>query len=293
MNIIGHKKIVDRLHRSINGDSLAQAYVFSGPEGVGKFTVALDFANQVVSATQDKTSQDISLIEPEVEEKKGVIKKKDIKIEAIRELQRQLSRSSFAGGYKLAIINDADRLNRSAQNALLKTLEEPNEKIILILVAHNEKRLLPTILSRCQKIRFGLVDRGQLAAFVPEGARDKDKLLFWSLGRPGFLVRMLEDQGEVKSKMEVVAEFNGLFRNSLVEKFYFAEEMSKDSQMLIAKMELWLVILREALLGNHKITDISQEKAMYLHGRIGEAMEVIKNTNANARLALENLLIDF
>ncbi|PIP27427.1 MAG: DNA polymerase III subunit delta', partial [Candidatus Moranbacteria bacterium CG23_combo_of_CG06-09_8_20_14_all_39_10] len=166
MEIIGHQKIINLLDRAIAKDAVSHAYLFSGPESVGKFTVALDFAERLIGNI-DSISSDLISIKPEIEENKGVIKKLDIKIEAIRNLLHKLSLTSVGGRYKVVIIDDADRLNRTAQNALLKTLEEPNAKVVLILVCQDERKLLPTIISRCQKMRFGLVKEAEIEKIVP------------------------------------------------------------------------------------------------------------------------------
>ena len=92
MDIIGHKKIINLIEKSIREDKVSHAYLFSGPEKVGKYTIALQFAN-IITKNNEKYNADIKVLSPEVEEKKGITKKKDINIESVRELGRWLSLS--------------------------------------------------------------------------------------------------------------------------------------------------------------------------------------------------------
>jgi len=292
MEIIGHQKIINLLDRAIAKDAVSHAYLFSGPESVGKFTVALDFAERLIGNI-DSISSDLLSIKPEIEENKGVIKKLDIKIEAIRNLLHKLSLTSVGGRYKVVIIDDADRLNRTAQNALLKTLEEPNAKVVLILVCQDERKLLPTIISRCQKMRFGLLKEAEIEKIVPNGAINKKEVIFWSVGRPGIAMSILNNPTELGWRQDTLQEFGGLFSKNVSEKFVLAEAWSKDIGELHKKLKLWLIILRLAMLGKSQSAKVAPEAALILIEAIAESVKTIKETNSNTRLILENLLLKF
>lgn len=157
--IQGHDKIVNVLRHMAVSRRFPHALLFCGPEGVGKRTTAVALAQALlctkgaeacdVCTACVRVSQgnhpDLVVVEPE----KGIIP-----IDRIRMLKRDLGRKSFAGGYKLCIIDDAEKMNEQAQNALLKTLEEPTPDTLLILVSGYPYLLLPTIISRCQRFRF-------------------------------------------------------------------------------------------------------------------------------------------
>ncbi len=160
-----------RLSTAFNADQLAHAYLFSGKKGLGKFLFVQAFANFMLclSPVIDKNNSsacrlacgqctncrkgggaahpDIFRIEPE----EG---SNNIKIEQIRALSEFVTRSSHSGAAKIAIIQDAHLLNRSAANALLNTLEEPNNNTHLFLVSGLPGRLIATVRSRCQKLHF-------------------------------------------------------------------------------------------------------------------------------------------
>lgn len=291
MDIIGHQKILELLNKSIVRGTIAQAYLFSGPEHLGKFTVALDFA-QRLSGSSLEINPDLIVIRPEIEEKKGIVRKLDIKVEKVRDLEHQLGLTATGGKYKVAVIDDADRLNITAQNALLKTLEEPNEKVILILVAKDERKLLPTILSRCQKIKFGPVSQAELEKRIEEGEKEKAAILFWSLGRPGLMLEFLRDREELIFRENSLKELQQIFERRAEEKLALAESLSKDTRLAAKKLNLWLVILRENFLGR-KAGAVGQVQAFRLAGEISRSLESLRDTNASARLTLENLLLQF
>ncbi|HEX7586255.1 MAG TPA: AAA family ATPase [Patescibacteria group bacterium] len=305
MTIIGHSKIIKILDRSIKKEKVAQAYIFSGPMGVGKFTVALNFSKKLLGigpstgsisslqARSGRVNPDLIIITPEVEEKKGILKKKDIKIEKIRELQHLIALSSSGGQYRVVIIDDADRLNKASQNALLKTLEEPNRGLVLILVVQDEKKILPTIMSRCQKIKFGTVMRSDLEKIIPSGTKEKEEIIFWSLGRPGLMVELSKNNDELDFRIEALGLLKGLFTKNIPEKFSFAEKLSKDINLAEKTLNIWMVALRESLLGEKRLINFSQSGSLKLIDEIGESLGIIKNTNSNAKLILENLFLNF
>jgi DNA polymerase-3 subunit delta' len=154
--IQGHSKQLEALRRSLKTGRLHHAYLLLGPEGVGKKTVALSLAKAIhCSETQDDfcgycdpcmriisgNHPDVRIIEP-------LPGKKEISIQQVREVEKELSYRSFSGGRKIAIIDPATLLNAPAQNALLKTLEEPPQDSLLVLIAVNAGPLLPTVGSR-------------------------------------------------------------------------------------------------------------------------------------------------
>jgi DNA polymerase-3 subunit delta' len=290
MNIVGHQKITDFLTKSIERNSISQAYLFCGPEHLGKFMVALDFAKKITGSNKE-INPDIMIVSPEIEKKKGIIKTKDIKISQIREMQKSLSLSPYFGKYKVAIIDDAGRLTISAQNALLKTLEESEENVVIILVCHNLEKILPTIKSRCFIKKFGLVGDKELMEIINQGENQKE-IIAWSLGRPGFAIKLAEKK-ELDEKKEIKKFLEKILESNLSEKFFFAEELSKNSESLSEQLDFWLFLLRKNILSEGKFLSINLEKTLGLIDRISETKEDLKETNANARLALENLFLNF
>lgn len=292
MNIIGHKNITDLLDKSIKEGNISHAYLFSGPEKVGKYTIALQFAN-IITENNEKYNADIKILFPEVEEKRGVTKKKDISIESVRELVRWLSLSPM-GKRKVAIVDEADRLNAMAQNALLKTLEEAVSNNVVILVSHDEKKIISTVISRCHRMKFGTVnDQAMQLWFEENEKRLEEGMLFWSLGRPGMLIDFLRDKSLWEARKEVAKEFRDIIGKNLHERFSWAELASKNVPETINKLNLWLIILRECLLETNSRVSLSRVKALQGIIETEKSLRTLRETNSQARLVLENLLLVF
>lgn len=162
--LIGHDQTIAQLSDAAAGGKLHHAWVLQGPRGVGKATAAFAFARELLSGSQDPTShaatarqiaggghpQLIHLSRPKSE--KGTFRTQ-ITVTEIRRLNH-FFQTTVGVGWRVAIIDPADDLNRNAANALLKILEEPPQRCIFLIVNHSAGRLLPTIRSRCRILRF-------------------------------------------------------------------------------------------------------------------------------------------
>jgi DNA polymerase-3 subunit delta' len=172
--IIGHRRQVETLQLALTSGRLHHAYLFVGPEGIGKRTLAIDLAKAVhcnesagnfcgscinCRRIADGNHPDVRAIEP-------LAGKKEISIQQVREFERELNYSSFTGHRKIIIVDPATLMNLSSQNALLKTLEEPPEKSLIILIASSAGGLLPTVRSRCLRISFEPLARSEVVQYL-------------------------------------------------------------------------------------------------------------------------------
>ena len=132
----------------VKSGHLSHAYLFSGPEGIGKKDFALDLF-RLINGREPDNDPDFKLLTPRVEEDET-----KIYIDDIRNLKKYLSLKPYHGPYKFVVVNDADRLEAEASNAFLKMLEEPSPFTVIILISSKPGRILPTILSRCETVRF-------------------------------------------------------------------------------------------------------------------------------------------
>ena len=240
---------------------------------------------------QDKEALlDLILIEPETVEKKDVIKVRDIPIEAIREAQQKLSLFPYRGKYKVLIVKDAHRMNNSAQNALLKLLEEPNQTSMLILVTSEPSKILPTVQSRCEKINFSLTTQIEIAqAFSAESGFAND-IPMLAMGRPGLAKNMLESAEELELRRQQRQQLEKLRSGSLNEKMLLAEEFSKDVARTLSTFNAWIWLLRLDGLSNQD--QQVRNQTFQVIEKIQQSMTLLKSTNANARLLLEVLFMD-
>lgn len=223
-NIVGHDKQKKILAASVKNDRLAHAYLFIGKSGVGKKALALEFARLVncenpdyqtfkacsVCSSCEKQSQglnpDIIVVEPDGN---------SIKREQIIELLDTHSLSSIFNRHKFIIINDAGKLSSAAVPMLLKTIEEPLEKRVFILVEANPDFLLSTIKSRCQTIKFGPLTSQQVKGILllKEEPVDAQIAEYAARASEGSAAKALELTGEKCLELR-----NNLF--AMLETFY-------------------------------------------------------------------------
>lgn len=144
----GHNNNKKYFEEAFKNGFLSHAYLFSGPEGIGKKMFAYDIF-RLVNNREPENDPDFKLLSPRLEEDET-----KIYIEDIRDLKSYLSLKPYYGPYKFVIINDADRLVPEAANAFLKMLEEPSPFSIIILISSKPKFILPTVLSRCERVQF-------------------------------------------------------------------------------------------------------------------------------------------
>ena len=193
-NIKGQDGVIKRFRNAVKNDRLASAYIFAGPEGVGKLLFARELAKYLfcesgagdscgICPSCRKTSSaahpDLSIIATAPHEK-------EIKIEHIRELQKQLYLKPLEGNKKIFIINDAHKLNESSANCFLKSFEEPPRDSIIILITHNLSKILATIQSRAVIVHFRPIDdeiiKETLATDMKLGSRDASFIAAVSAG---------------------------------------------------------------------------------------------------------------
>ena len=204
--IIGHRKQLEFLRLALASARLHHAYLFIGPQGIGKRTVALALAKALHCSEAENDFCDgcgncnriAALNHPDVRVIEPLAGKKEISIQQVRELERDLNYRSFTGKRKMMIIDPATLMNSSAQNALLKTLEEPPENSLLILIASNAGGLLPTVRSRCLRMSFAPLTRDEVASYLKSNrgmtGDNVEYLAAMSLGSIGVAVGLDEEE---------------------------------------------------------------------------------------------------
>jgi len=311
-NFIGHQKQIYFLAHNLKTNNLAHAYLFSGPEKIGKFTLALKLAEAVFCETTPRELmrncgvcrnclQVVSLSHPSIfvlDVDKTLVSrkenKKDIPIEDFRELKRILSLAPEEGRKRVVIINRADAMNTAAASSFLKLLEEPGSEVLFILITENEKSLLPTVVSRVQVLKFSVLADEEIRKMISETTEDKKKIermVILSSGRPGRVV-VFRDNPEILEKEEKF--YRGvqtvLARKFLPDIFHFSEKASKNPEYIRKTTEYVLKNLRAKLLagkiGDNPLILLRKIK------RIGKIHDYLETTNLNPRLALDALLME-
>lgn len=296
MSFIGNNKIVAILNRFLEKGISNHAFLFSGPQHVGKHMLARQFAASLIArkttlheeALPADIVADLLSVSPIIEEKKGIVKQKDISIGQIRDVQSALALFPYKGAYKVLIIDSADRMTVGAQNALLKLLEEPNPTSLIMLVAHDVNKILPTIRSRCQNLAFSLVTDEDMKRISPKSTSAHVQ---FATGRPGILHEILADEEKFLQRQNAAAQLKTFFSGSLVEKFALAEHMGKDTMAAIDQLSLWTWILHDQALEAVYSRDSFAHLKYAQMQQIAKAIETLRSTNASARLVIENLLL--
>lgn len=177
-NIIGHKQVITQLCLMQQEDRIPHAMLFCGTDGVGKFLVAEALAAAILChapvhnqacghckacrALAAGTHPDFFQIQPESETKAAPA----IRIEAVRKLQEEIARIPLLSERRVVIMQEADKMNEAAANCLLKTIEEPSGQIVFILLTSRPSALLDTIISRCMRVEFGILQPEELVAIL-------------------------------------------------------------------------------------------------------------------------------
>lgn len=186
-NIVGNEKIKIELEDAAKKRKFANSYMFIGEESIGKELFAKEFAKSIMCINEvyhDKCECDScikfdALSNPdymEIHDEKNMIK-----IDQIRELEDDIARKPIVSNKKVYIISDAKCMTEEAQNCLLKTLEEPPKYATIILITSNENKLLPTVQSRCMKIKFSKLSDEELKKIKPDLTKEELEILDGSL----------------------------------------------------------------------------------------------------------------
>lgn len=252
---IGHAQAIQLLNSAIEQQRIAPAYRFSGPKGVGKYTTAQWFAQQLLGGSfQDHP--DLLMIRPttKTEEEKDASANtlESIKIHQIRAIEGYLSTGPIYASVKVVIIDDAGSMTTQAANALLKTLEEPGVGQF-ILIHHTHQSVLPTIESRCQTIPFRRLSSIDVEA-VLQLAYGLDAAPYLDLlqGCPGMFRQIQHHLAliptEVKHLFQLLSENQSTYMQA-----------AKELSALDRSTQIWLVQFLQASLWNqHQNTSLAQ-----------------------------------
>ncbi len=313
--IIGHEKIIVALQNNIKNKFICHAYLFVGPESVGKSETAINFAKTLMCENPEKPCLKCDICrkidETAYSDFTYINKDKEkIKIDSIRSLQHKISLKSY-GGYKFCLINGVDKFTIEAGNAILKLLEEPKGKTVFVLVADSLENILPTIISRCALYRFSLVPEKNIYNWLKDKASNStsvNNIVRMASGKPGLALRMLNDSDILEEIMETENDIKILLDSNLNKSFSRMGEWAHHENYKIDKLDILIQWLRDLYLykiGNmdnvvsasNLVNDykkysnrISLNKIAGLISNIIKAKESIKN-NVNRKLVLENIML--
>ncbi|MCU0666845.1 MAG: DNA polymerase III subunit delta' [Candidatus Omnitrophica bacterium] len=248
--IKGQDKAIGQLEKYSFAKRMASSYLFTGPEAVGKKLTALSWAKQLNCQAPNPQACGLcgscikidKLVHPDVhlftsEENDQL---ESVKIEDIRLLQKEINLKAYEGNYKVFIIDNAHNLTLEAGNALLKVLEEPPDKSLIILITHKPSFMLKTIVSRCRVVKFFPLKRDFLSAQLEESYfLNKEKahfLSYFSEGRIGLALR-IKDSNILEKKNMIFEDFFASGK-AVTEKTYALDK--NEMYLILNVLSLWL-----------------------------------------------------
>jgi DNA polymerase-3 subunit delta' len=303
-SIVGHELAIAALDRALASQRPPHAWLFSGPEGVGKAATALEFA-AALNCTEPGAGPcrecrscrdtlagkhtDVELVAPggicDEPDHRDHSDSRDLRICQIRRVEHLLSLSPYSGKRRVAIIDAADTLHTEAANAFLKTLEEPPAGSVIILLAEREDRLPETVLSRCQRLAFAPIDRRTIAQTLSDRGtshEDAETIAAAAQGRLGWALRAMEDAGLLQERAQMLDEAVRVAHAGRIERFAWAREAaSRDAavrERYLREIGVWEGWWRDVLLygagGSEgaihpdRAAALSQEGKLYAAGEI-------------------------
>ena len=287
-NIIENQKNKKILEDIIIKNKIANAYMFIGQESIGKFLFAKEFAKAILCLNENKpcnkcksclefdnsNNPDLTIIEPDGN---------NVKIEQIRELNRKVVEKPIVSTKKVYIINDGQNITKEAQNALLKTLEEPPEYVTIILITTSESAFLPTIKSRCTKINFNKLTEEEMLKILKEkyNYQNVGNIVYkTSNGSISKSIQIIEKQSEFE---DINKMFSNLEHANVIDLINSKEVVFKDKEDINSILDYIITIFFEKIKDNRKYIECIE---------IAENAKERLRKNSNYDMTIDNFMLN-
>ncbi len=303
--LYGNLRVRSYFENIAKKNRLAHAYLFYGPDGVGKRSYAVELAQAILCpdagegahvsdecracfAVAAGSYPTVYFIRPEGDGGRPLIS-----VTAIRALRRALTLKAFVGEKRVVIVDGAEYMNREAANAFLKTLEEPYPGIHFFMIVASLAALPETIISRSERVRFTLLsDADVVSVLKGRGATEKQAMSVakYSFGRPAWAARYYEDEKLLAAAEVSVKDVRSLVSPYLSMRMKVAAGFPTDAQEAALSLQRWILALGDVL--KKQVRD-GDDKAVITARFLSDCFRLastIKNTNANPRLALESIV---
>ena len=287
--ILGNRKVKQMLQSSIEKNIVSHSYMFIGLEGIGKKMIAKEFAKKNLCLNQITDNQCIckSCIEFDTNNNPDfLIVEPDgnsIKIEQIRNLQKLIQEKPIISNKKVYIIDNADLMTKEAQNCLLKTLEEPPEYAIIILIGSNENLFLPTIKSRCMILHFDKISNEEIKRYLKDNLginQINEEMLDMFQGSIGKAMNLKDKQEEYES---IYGFINNLGKIDVIDLYKYAKPLYKFKEEIFEVLDYINILL------------LKKAKQQYIYA---ECIEIVEDTkkrlkqNGNYDMCIDNMVFN-
>ena len=288
--ILGNEKNKQVLQKSIQNNTISHSYMFIGIEGIGKKMIAKEFAKKILCLNKtldngcnckcciefdSNNNPDFLVIEPDGN---------SIKIEEIRNLQKMIQEKPIISNKKVYIIDNADLMTKEAQNCLLKTLEEPPEYTVIILIGSNENLFLTTIKSRCMILHFDKISNEEMKRYLKynlEINQINEEMLDMFQGSIGKAINLKDKQEEYKSIYEFI---ENLGKVDLIELYNYAKPIYKFKEEIFEVLDYINILL------------LKKAKQQYIYADCISIVEETKKRlkqNGNYDMCIDNMIFNF
>lgn len=257
-DIYGHKRQIEFLRKAIENDYLSHGYVFEGEKGLGKKLVSNEFIKGIFCLEHvsdpcgicsnclkldSGNHPDYLLIEPE-----GA----SIKNKQVEEIQSFISIKPYESSVKVVVVDDCNTMTISAQNRLLKVLEEPSGDVMMILLSENVEALLPTIKSRLQRMRFSKLSKVELTDFAKArfdlSEEDLEAITIFSEGSVGKMVSFVDSEVFKEGRKKVFQLAEAMHKKELFRMFQLGEYFVEDKDNIMQLLDFMIMLYRDILL---------------------------------------------
>jgi DNA polymerase-3 subunit delta' len=248
-NLIGHEWAVQLLRGHIKNDSLRQAYLITGPRGIGKRNLAVRFIQAVLCQNGSSPGDPCLTCSTCMAVEEG---SSQIKVDQIREMMHSLSLSPYEAQNRIGLILDIELATSSTQNALLKTLEEPPDPVILVLTASSADSVLETIKSRCEEIKLNTVPisvTGEGLEQIYQVPPDQAKFLAHiSGGKPEHALNYHRDPAALERRTSLLDDQLAVLAGGSVERFAYVSQTVSDPDQVQELLNNWFSIWHDVLI---------------------------------------------
>ena len=291
-NLVGNENNKYILKEIITKENILHSYMFFGNEGIGKKIFALEFAKMILCENQKNSpcekcksciefdsnnNPDFFFIEPDGN---------SIKIDQIRNMQKGMLEKPIISSKKVYIINNAETMTKEAQNCLLKTLEEPQEYVVIILIVSDENSMLSTIKSRCTKIFFEKISDENLKTYIKEKIGDvhfEESMIKLSEGSIGKCIEISKKQEILKKIEDFINNIENMDEVQIINASSYFNENKEDINLILDYMYILIF---------NKTKDFSNKiKYIFAMEKVQKAKEKLSKSN-NFDMTIDNMLIE-
>lgn len=291
-NLVGNENNKYILKETITKGNILHSYMFFGTEGIGKKIFALEFAKMILCENQKNSpcekcksciefnsnnNPDFFFIEPDGN---------SIKINQIRNMQKGILEKPIISSKKVYIINNAETMTKEAQNSLLKTLEEPQEYVVIILIVSDENSMLPTIKSRCTKIFFEKISDENLKTYIKEKIGDvhfEESMIKLSEGSIGKCIEISKKQEILKKIEDFINNIENMDEVQIINASSYFNENKEDINLILDY--IYILIFNKTKEFSNKI------KYIFAMEKVQNAKKKLSKSN-NFDMTIDNMLIE-